>query len=88
MGKIADLVQARVEDVMTRGLFVLQPDEPLAHALALMDSGGFRHVLVLENGRLQGVVTARGILHYLMELLPEAIRVLPPSQVARVREGA
>jgi hypothetical protein len=87
ISKVANLEQARVEDVMTREMFALQPDEPLAHALMLMDEGGFRHVLVLENGMLHGVVTARGILHYLTRLLPEEVRVLGSVQVPQQRDG-
>jgi len=72
---------------MTRDLFTLGPDEPLAHALVLMDTGGFRHVLVAEGTQVHGVVTSRSILRYLTSLVPEEMRVLPGGALPRERHG-
>lgn len=78
----------RVEDVMARQVFTLRPDEPLTHALALMDTGGFRHVLVVDGDKLLGVVTATTVVRYLASLLPEELRVLPTRRHPTDREGA
>ncbi|UCE03775.1 MAG: CBS domain-containing protein [Candidatus Latescibacterota bacterium] len=87
MGKGLDPKETRVEDIMTSGVFGLRPDEPLTHALALMDVGGYRHVVVVEGGQLCGVVTARGILHYINKLVPEELRVLTGEQHPQERFG-
>ncbi|MFQ5599697.1 MAG: CBS domain-containing protein [Candidatus Krumholzibacteriia bacterium] len=80
LGKGLDPTKVTVEEVMTRELFTLRPGEPLTDALSLMDTGGYRHVLIVdEDGRLQGVVTARGILNYVVGFFPEDVKVLPPS---------
>ena len=88
VGEAAAPEQVRLGAVMTRQVFTLRPDEPLTHALALMDAGGFRHVLVQEDQGLLGVVTATSVVRYLVSLLPEELRVLPTRQVPVAREGA
>ena len=52
----------RVADVMTRDPRTISPDRPFGHALHLMYEGEFRHVPVVENGRLLGMVSARDAL--------------------------
>lgn len=49
-------------DVMTRDPQSVAPDKPLGYALHMMYEGGFRHVPVVENGRLLGIVSARDAL--------------------------
>ena len=51
-----------VADVMTRDPRTISPDRPFGHALHLMYEGEFRHVPVVENGRLLGMVSARDAL--------------------------
>jgi CBS domain-containing protein len=51
-----------VGEVMTRTPQTIDPDRPLAHALIRMYEGGFRHLPVIEEGRLLGVVSARDAL--------------------------
>ena len=52
----------RIAEVMTRNPQTIDPDKPLGHALHMMYEGGFRHVPVVENGRLLGMVSARDAL--------------------------
>lgn len=49
----------RLRDVMTVGPKVLASDKSYGHALVLMQENGFRHVPVIDDGRLVGVVTSR-----------------------------
>jgi len=51
-----------VRDVMTRDPQTIAPDRPFGHALHLMFEGGFRHVPVIDNARLVGVVSTRDAL--------------------------
>ena len=70
---------ARVEDVMTKEPLALRTEHPLTYALAQLDVGGYRHIpLVDKERRPVGVVTARRVIHYLVEHFPEEVRVLPP----------
>lgn len=48
--------------VMTPDPLTLHPDKPFVHALHIMHENGFRHVLVAENGKPLGVVSARDAL--------------------------
>lgn len=54
-----DAQTTRLADVMTRNPQTIHPDKPFGHALHLMYEGGFRHVPVVEQGRLVGMVSAR-----------------------------
>ncbi len=52
-----------IAEVMTRAPRTLSPHSPVAEAMALMASGGFRHVpLIDERGSLAGVLSATDIL--------------------------
>jgi CBS domain-containing protein len=46
-------------DVMTPSPRTIDADEPFGYALLLMHEGGFRHLPVLEDGKLIGIVSAR-----------------------------
>jgi CBS domain-containing protein len=52
----------RLEQVMTRAPQTITSDRPFGHALHLMYEGGFRHVPVVEGGKLVGMVSARDAL--------------------------
>jgi CBS domain-containing protein len=55
-------LEARVQDVMTRNPETVEPDEPLAQARLVMLHGGFRHLPVVEAGRLVGMLSLRDLL--------------------------
>ncbi|QID17880.1 CBS domain-containing protein [Nitrogeniibacter mangrovi] len=48
--------------VMTPDPVTITPDRPLGHALHMMHEGGYRHVPVVDNGRVVGMVSARDAL--------------------------
>lgn len=48
-------------DQMTRKLVTVSPDNTLAKAKALMDSHNFRHVPVVEDGKLVGILSNNDI---------------------------
>ena len=52
----------RVADVMTAEPKTVDPDKSFGYALLLMHENGFRHVPVIEGGKLVGVVSARDAL--------------------------
>ena len=53
----------RVADVMTREVRTLGPNDQLALADELMKQGHFRHVVVVDDGRVVGVLSQRDIFH-------------------------
>jgi CBS domain-containing protein len=56
-----DLSSSRVSDWMTPDPVTAEPDMDADDAIELMMSNGFRHLPVLEGGRLAGVVSLRDI---------------------------
>ena len=46
-------------DVMTRDPKSIHPDKPFEAALSLMHDGRFRHVPVVEDGRVIGIISTR-----------------------------
>lgn len=59
IGRSLDPQGTRVAQVMTPHPQTIDPDHPLAHALLKMHEGGYRHLPVLEDDRLIGVVSVR-----------------------------
>lgn len=57
-----DPEKTRLAEVMTRDPRSIAPDRPFGHALHMMYEGSFRHVPVVEDGRLLGMVSARDAL--------------------------
>jgi CBS domain-containing protein len=49
-------------DVMTADPVTIDARRPFKHALRMMVDGGFRHVPVVENGKVVGIVSARDAL--------------------------
>lgn len=48
-----------LREVMTRDPQTVAPDRPFGYALALMHERGFRHLPVLDKGKLVGLISAR-----------------------------
>ncbi|MBN9669449.1 CBS domain-containing protein [Roseibium aggregatum] len=66
----------RVEDVMTVNVEVCAPDDPLISVLRRMTEGRFRHMPVVEDGSLAGMVTIGDVVNYrLTELEYEALQL-------------
>ena len=54
-----DANTTRLADVMTRSPQVVAPDKPFGYALSIMHERGFRHLPVIERGKILGIVSAR-----------------------------
>ena len=66
----------KVEDVMTSSVEVCTCDEPLIFVLRRMTEGRFRHMPVMEDNRLVGIVTIGDVVNYrLNELEFEALQL-------------
>ncbi len=52
----------RLVDVMTAAPKTVDPDKSFGYALLIMHENGFRHVPVVKNGKVVGLVSARNAL--------------------------
>ena len=55
-----------VRQFMTPAPETLPPEAPVSFALNKMDLGGYRHVPVVKDGRVMGVVSSRDVIRYLV----------------------
>jgi CBS domain-containing protein len=58
---------AKVGDWMTRHPETIEADDSTGHAAALMIHGGFRHLPVLDQGRIAGIVSIRDLMRVALE---------------------
>jgi CBS domain-containing protein len=80
-----------VNDCMTPNPVAVHSKDPIGTAVRRMDEGGYRHLPVVdESGRPVGVLSAKRIVHYLVEHFPTTVYNLPPDPgvVPQEREGA
>lgn len=57
----------KVVDWMTRHPDVVEPDDTTDHAATLMIHGGFRHLPVVDEGRLVGILSIRDLMRVALE---------------------
>jgi CBS domain-containing protein len=63
-----------ISQFMTPDPVTLETSDRIAFALQKMNVGGYRHVPILFNGKLAGVISIRDILRYLTERIAAAGR--------------
>jgi CBS domain-containing protein len=63
----AALTSRPIRDFMTSNPETVNLTDRIAFALHKMDLGGYRHIPVLEEGRVVGVISVRDILRYISE---------------------
>jgi CBS domain-containing protein len=68
-GEGPSFAEIRVGDVMTRALVTIAPDDDALAAARLMGERKIRHLPVVQDGMLLGVVGIRDVLRSLVELL-------------------
>lgn len=87
-GRSVDLDRP-VDEFMTTDPKTLQAEASVADALRQIVEGGFRHVPVVEDDHMVGLVSAGDLVRYVAELHPTAVFNLPPSpgQVMAEAEG-
>ena len=65
----------RLVDVMTAAPDTVDPDQPFGYAMLKMHEGGFRHLPVIKDGKVLGIVSARSAMDpALEEFVSEARR--------------
>ena len=56
-----DVTALRAEDIMTRNVTTVTPRTTINEAMELMDRGYFRHLPVLEERELLGIISVRDV---------------------------
>jgi len=59
--------EATVEEWMTHGPETIEPDETAEHAAVLMIHGGFRHLPVVEAGKVVGILSIRDLMRSVLD---------------------
>ena len=69
----ADLLQMRVRDLMTAEVSTCSPDDGIDKLMQQMTEGRFRHLPVMQDGRMIGIISIGDVVkHRLQELENEA----------------
>ena len=68
-GDATDLRAVRVADVMTKDVLSIGPDDDVLAAARLMGEKRIRHVPVVQDGNILGVVGIRDVMRSLVELI-------------------
>jgi len=68
-GENGELQELRIGDVMTRRVLTVSPDDDILAAGALMAERRIRHLPVVQDGMLLGVVGIRDVMGSLLELV-------------------
>lgn len=70
------VLEQNVEALMTRNVQVVSMNEPLVEVLHRMTQGRFRHMPVMHNGKLSGMVTIGDVVNFrLKELEYETVQL-------------
>lgn len=75
-------LRAQVRDYMSLGPQTLEVNQTLLDAVLLLRSGGLRHIPILEEGRLVGILTDRDV----SRVAPTLLLPLPQQEYNRLFE--
>jgi CBS domain-containing protein len=67
--EVSELAGRPVSEFMTSPVETLELDDRVAFALHKMDLGGYRHLPVLSDGRVTGIISVRDILNHITKAL-------------------
>jgi len=88
LAKGLDSEKIKLKDVMSKPIITVKPSDNVVEALRIMSKMRVRHLVVMEGGRVRGVVTDRDIMRVapaLVEILAEKASMLEGESM--VREG-
>jgi len=72
-------LQLPVAEVMTRSVSTCDVNDAISSVMERMTKGKFRHMPVLENGRLAGIVSNRDLLKLHLDTIREHIHQIEAS---------
>ncbi len=58
------VMSLRADDLMTRNVITATPETSVDAAMEIMDSNYFRHLPVLDRGKLVGIISIRDLVKY------------------------
>ncbi len=58
----------RADDLMTRNVTTATSSTTVVEAMNIMDAGYFRHLPVVNNGKLEGIISIRDLVKYRIQL--------------------
>jgi len=64
-----DFLDTPISEVMSSPVFVCEHDQPLTSVMALMDENQIRHIPIVENGELCGIVNMLDLVKHRLEEL-------------------
>ena len=67
-GLCSDYAIRPIGDFMTRRPETIRGSDSLAYALHKMDCGGYRHLPVVQDGRLLGMISVRDMLRHITDI--------------------
>ncbi|MFA5806609.1 MAG: CBS domain-containing protein [Melioribacteraceae bacterium] len=76
IAKGLDLKTTSVEEIMTKDLVLANIDETYEQCLQKMKERGTRHILIIENEKLAGILSIRDLLEMDIKVQRETIEVL------------
>jgi CBS domain-containing protein len=79
----AGLLSMPVSEVMTHHVETCEPDETVAHAMARMTAGRYRHLPVVSGGRLVGMVSIGDLVKNRVREMEIETGVLRDAVIAR-----
>ncbi|OLT19296.1 hypothetical protein BJF78_11095 [Pseudonocardia sp. CNS-139] len=79
----AALLTMPISEVMTRHVQTCEPDETVAHAMARMTAGRYRHLPVTVGGRLIGMVSIGDLVKNRLREMEMETGVLRDAVIAR-----
>jgi CBS domain-containing protein len=77
------VLEERVEAVMTRDLHTCGPDETVARAMAMMTRFRYRHLPVVDRGRLVGIISIGDLVKHRVREMELETGVLRDRVIAR-----
>ena len=76
IAKNKSLVDTKVEEVMSSNLIIAETHEPSESVLAKMKESKIRHILIIENEKLIGVLSMRDLLELDLSVCKTTVEVL------------
>ena len=76
--------EIKVQDVMTKDLITINPDNTLEEAADLMVNHGIKKLPVIEGGRLVGIVTATDLIAYENKLVEKISHLIMSSPMKSI----
>jgi CBS domain-containing protein len=80
----AALLSMPVSDVMTKHVRTCTPDETVAHAMAQMTAGRYRHIPVLDGGALVGMISIGDLVKHRVREMELETGVLRDAVISRL----